>query len=414
MRAVFLDRDGVINDGDLVHAPEQLILYENAADAIKILDALKMPVIVITNQPVVARGLCDEEMVSKINQIMLNELSKKGAKIDAVYYCPHHPQREYGGNLAYRIECGCRKPGISMLEKAAKDFSLDLSKCFFIGDSMRDMKAAENAGCKKILVKTGHAGSDAEFKTEPDFICRDILEAAKSIKALANMKALILAGGLGKRMSAVTKEAIQKTMLPINGKPILEHQIELLEKYGIENIILCTGHLSEQISEYFGDGKIFGVSIEYSHETEPLGTGGAIKNAESLIDSAFIVLCGDIFLKMDIGKFIAFHVAHGGMATMLIHETDHPQDSTIVQIDDMCRIKRIFNKNDEKPEGANLAKSSLYVLERAVLDMMPKGKHNFEDEILPMLLSHGYALYGYMTDEFIKDIGTPERYKRFS
>jgi histidinol-phosphate phosphatase family protein len=131
-------------------------------------------VIIVTNQPQVARGLCSKKDVEEINAYVVLELQKKGAKIDAVFYCPHHPDFQ-------KDPCQCRKPNIEMLVEAKESFDLDMKKCYMVGDSTRDIKTGKNAGCKTILVKTGHAGTDGKYDVKPDAICRNILEAANRI-----------------------------------------------------------------------------------------------------------------------------------------------------------------------------------------------------------------------------------------
>lgn len=187
-RAIFLDRDGVIIENiNLLHKPEQIKLIDGSAKALKMLNEF-FHVIVVTNQPQVARGLCTEEDVNKIHEKLKNDLKRFEAKIDAIYYCPHHPEKHHSDIkpecMKYRIDCECRKPKIGMLTKAKEDFDLDLEKCFLIGDSTRDILTGKNAGCKTILVKTGYAGRDGKFLAKPDFICENLLEAAKLILAM--------------------------------------------------------------------------------------------------------------------------------------------------------------------------------------------------------------------------------------
>ncbi len=410
--AVFLDRDGVINNGDFVHSTEQLILYENAADAIKILNKAGLPVIVITNQPVVARGLCGEDMVRKINEKMVKELAKNGAKIDAVYYCPHHPEKQYAGNLAYRIDCDCRKPRIGMLEKAAADFGLDLKNCFFVGDSMRDMATAAAAGCKKILVMTGHAGSDSQFTAEPDYTCESIYEAALLIKRLSGVKAFIVAGGLGTRMQGVTKNGIPKSLLHVDGKTVIEHQLDFMKSSGIDEAVVCAGYLSDKIKDCLGDGSKFGIRVAYSLETEPLGTGGAVKNAEKFAGGTFIILYGDIIVDMNLGRLLQFHISSKSILTLVLHETDHPRDSDLVEIDVENRVREIFLKPREREPETRLANSAFFVAEPEALKFMPR-KGSLEGDAVPEIIKTGRC-FGYVTGEFVKDIGTPDRFFKIS
>lgn len=179
-----MDRDGVINEEvDLVYREDQLFLVPGAAGAIRRLNDAGVLVIVATNQPVVARNLCTEDDVRRINahlEEMLYETA--GARLDAVYYCPHHPETHHpDGNPAYRGPCECRKPNIGMLESARRQFGLDYGKCFLVGDSTRDIQTGINAGCRTILVRTGYAGRDGRYDVRPDFIVDDLAAAVDVI-----------------------------------------------------------------------------------------------------------------------------------------------------------------------------------------------------------------------------------------
>jgi len=418
-KAIFLDRDGVINEEvDLLNKPEQLKLIKGSADAIKLLNK-DFYVIITTNQPQIARGLCSEKDIQKINEVLKKELEKYGARIDGIYYCPHHPEKGFPKeNPEYKIDCECRKPKTGMLEKAAKDFDLDLKSCFIIGDRTVDIKTGENANCRTILVKTGYAGKDKKYEIGPDFIAENLLEAARLISAIketedSKIKAVILVGGRGERLRPLT-DTIPKPMLEIDGKPILEHQIRLLKKYGIGNVVICGYYLFDKIRDYFKDGSGFGVSIGYSYEESPLGTGGAIKKIESSIDSTFLVLYGDIMLEMDILKLIIFHKKNNSLLTLVLHESDHPYDSDLINTDG-DRVIEILGKHVKDP-STRLAKTSLFVAEPGILGFMPDGKSDFDSDSLPKIVETN-KVFGYITDEFIKDVGTLDRYdeirKRF-
>lgn len=175
--AVFIDRDGtIIRQVELLHKVSQIKLFPDAAKAIRGMNRLGYLVIVVTNQPVVARGIIGPREVDRIHAVLLGRFARKGAKIDAVYYCPHHPQANI---KKYRTECACRKPNIGMIMKAAKKFNIDLRKSFMIGDSTRDVLAGNRAKMKTILVRTGHGGKDMwQFKSKPDFIVPNIGAAA--------------------------------------------------------------------------------------------------------------------------------------------------------------------------------------------------------------------------------------------
>ncbi|MFC2143091.1 D-glycero-beta-D-manno-heptose 1,7-bisphosphate 7-phosphatase [Candidatus Aenigmatarchaeota archaeon] len=182
-KAVFLDRDGVINeDRGFINTIDDIILYENSGKAIKMLNDSGFLVIIITNQPVIARGEITEKGLNEIHEKMKNMLAKDGAKIDKIYYCPHHPDKGFPGERPeYKIECNCRKPKTGMVEQAVKDFDIDVASSFFVGDKTTDIKAGKDAGCKTILVKTGIGGKDNVFDITPDYVCNDILDAVKTV-----------------------------------------------------------------------------------------------------------------------------------------------------------------------------------------------------------------------------------------
>lgn len=180
MRAVFLDRDGTINrEADNLRDVHKLRLLPNTAKAIQQLNQLGFAVIVISNQPVVARGWLTEQGVDEIHDELQKRLAKHGAKIDAFYYCPHHPNANLN---KYRVQCQCRKPNTQLIKTAVKDLKVDLSKSFLIGDSTRDILAGERAGVKTILVKTGYAGNDGTYIVKPDITAKNLYEAAVIIK----------------------------------------------------------------------------------------------------------------------------------------------------------------------------------------------------------------------------------------
>jgi len=183
---VLLDRDGTINeDEDLICKTSQVRLIPRAAQAIKLLNERSITVAMVTNQPVVARNLCTEDDVRKINKHIVSMLAKQGARIDAVYYCPHHPEKGHpGANPIYRVDCDCRKPKIGMLKAASERFGIAPKDCFMIGDTTRDIKAGKDFGCKTILVRTGHGGKDKKYDVTADHVCDDLYDAAKLVVSL--------------------------------------------------------------------------------------------------------------------------------------------------------------------------------------------------------------------------------------
>ncbi len=218
------------------------------------------------------------------------------------------------------------------------------------------------------------------------------------------MKAIILAGGRGTRLAPLT-DTIPKPMLQVKGRSLLEWQIQLLRKHGISEIAVCGHYMFDKIKGHLGDGSRLGVNITYFYEQSPLGTGGAMKNAESAVTDAVLIIYGDIFTDVDISKLVEFHKKKKADATIVLHESDHPQDSDAVEIDADSRITRILGRGT----NVKLTKSSIYVLEPSVFRYM-KTKCSFEDEVLPIVIK-SCRVFGYVTDEIIKDIGTVNRYE---
>lgn len=227
------------------------------------------------------------------------------------------------------------------------------------------------------------------------------------------MKAVILSAGEGTRMRSLFPNT-PKAMLPINGKPILEHHIKHLKKFGVKNFYINLHHLPKIIKDYFGNGENFGVQIEYSFETKLLGTSGALINFKDQLNETFIVLYADIFTSLDFGKFLEFHKKNNSQTTLLVHKTDHPNDSDLVVVGTNNRIKNFHLSPHTKPvTDTNLSNAAIYILEPEVLQFLPAVfPSDFVEDFFPSLLKKGVRLYGYSSNEFSKDIGVPERYKK--
>ena len=182
-RAVFLDRDGTINEEvNYLGSVEQLQFIEGAEVAIARLNEAALKVIVITNQAGVARGYFAPDAVERIHSTMKERLEARRAHVNAFYYCPHHPTAGVG---PYKVECDCRKPKPGMLHRAAQDLDIDLSHSFVVGDNVSDLEAGQAAGCRLVLVRTGY-GRETEAKlagasVKPDFVAANLLEASSWI-----------------------------------------------------------------------------------------------------------------------------------------------------------------------------------------------------------------------------------------
>jgi mannose-1-phosphate guanylyltransferase / phosphomannomutase len=229
------------------------------------------------------------------------------------------------------------------------------------------------------------------------------------------MQTVILAGGKGTRMGDLTRE-IPKPLIPVAGKPILEHQIELLKRYGQTDIILLTGYRGEKIRDYFGEGSRWGVSIRYRQETAPLGTGGALKDAEKILDGSFFVLYGDIILDIDLDALAAFHARRSPSATLVVHPNSHPYDSDLLEMDGEDRITAFHRKPHAPGEYRhNLVNAGAYVVNRGLLGNITAG--TFSDlgrDIFPKVIDDRKTLAGYRTAEYLVDVGTIDRLQMVS
>jgi D-glycero-D-manno-heptose 1,7-bisphosphate phosphatase len=182
--AVFLDRDGTINEEvGYVNHLSRVKLYPGVAEAIRRLNAARVPAIVVTNQSGVARGYFSEELVRKVHERIAQELAAHSARLEAFYYCPHHPDAPIE---AYRVVCRCRKPSTGMLEGAAQRFQIDLASSYVVGDSYRDMQLGFNAGARTILVLTGYGRGEFEHRIsswprKPDRVSENLIEAVEFI-----------------------------------------------------------------------------------------------------------------------------------------------------------------------------------------------------------------------------------------
>ncbi len=182
-KAVFIDRDGTVNiEVNHLNSSDKFELLPGAASAIKILNHSDYLVCVITNQPVIARGECSFSELKQIHNKMETLLGKEGAFIDRIYYCPHHPDQGYPGEIAeLKIDCDCRKPKTGMIDQAVHDLNIQRNQSWMIGDTSSDMLTAKKAGLKSVLVETGYAGLDQKYWAIPDYIVPDIYAASSFI-----------------------------------------------------------------------------------------------------------------------------------------------------------------------------------------------------------------------------------------
>jgi len=218
-----------------------------------------------------------------------------------------------------------------------------------------------------------------------------------------------MAGGKGTRAASIAAD-IPKPMIPICGKPILEHQIECLKKNGLTDIILVVGYLGQRIADYFGDGSRFGCSISYFTEVEPLGTAGALYKLENLSDD-FLLLNGDVIFDMDFCRMMRFHKEKNAHVTLAVHPNSHPFDSALIMADNDHRVTGWLNKEDQRKWYKNQVNAGIHILSAEFLKNWPqtKEKIDLDRDMLKPSISCG-KIFAYQTPEYIKDMGTPDRY----
>lgn len=254
------------------------------------------------------------------------------------------------------------------------------------------------------------------------------------------MKAVIMAGGMGTRIQSVRAD-IPKPMIEVCGKPILQYQVENLKGCGLADITLVTGHLGDVIKAYFGDGSKFGVSISYFEETKPLGTAGALvrmlpENADTslcktVLDEDFLLLCGDIIFDIDFSRFIAFHKSRDALASLMAHPNGHPYDSSLLVTEilppqaaggnpvETHKVIRWLSKEDGRGYCRNLVNAGLEIISPELLRLVMRNfiprhpgnpdKVDLDRDVLKPGISTG-RIYAYKSPEYIKDMGTPDRF----
>lgn len=225
------------------------------------------------------------------------------------------------------------------------------------------------------------------------------------------MKVVIIAGGQGTRIASVNSE-IPKAMIPVCGQPIIEHEVNLCKRYGYTDFVFVLGHMGDRISSYFGDGSKWGVSIKYYQEERPLGTAGALAYLKAGLTEDFFVFYGDTVVDFDMQAMQNYHLSKHADATLFVHPNDHPYDSDIVDLAADGRVRKFYNKpHSEGFIHRNIVNAALFIFSPKILTQVEVGvKSHIEKDVLPQCLEAGMRLYGYKSFEYIKDMGTPERY----
>lgn len=236
------------------------------------------------------------------------------------------------------------------------------------------------------------------------------------------MKTIIMAGGKGTRISSVASD-IPKPMIKIEGKPVLEREIECLREQGFTDLIITVSHLAEHITSYFGDGSSFGVHIEYFVEESPLGNAGALFKLRDKLDEDFLLLNADSIFDIDFNRFVNYHKDKGGLVTLFTHPNSHPYDSGVLIADENGAVESWLAKEDDRPQWyRNRVNAGLHVINPVVLDIAGIDKNfvgtevdgkivkvDLDRQILKPLCGTG-KMFCYDSPEYVKDMGTPDRY----
>jgi mannose-1-phosphate guanylyltransferase len=227
---------------------------------------------------------------------------------------------------------------------------------------------------------------------------------------MQKLKAVILVGGPGIRLRPLTEDR-PKSIVPVLNRPVMEHMFAYLRQYGVEDIVLAMNYLPEIIKAYFGNGSRAGVRLSYSLEKEPLGTAGAVKNAADYLDSAFLVMNGDVFTDLNLTDLLAFHRIKKAKATISLTWVEDPSAFGVVETDEDNEVKRFIEKPPLAEATTHWINAGTYVLEPDVLNYIPSNTHYmFERGLFPGLLEAGEPVYGYPYRGFWLDMGSPEKY----
>jgi mannose-1-phosphate guanylyltransferase / phosphomannomutase len=226
------------------------------------------------------------------------------------------------------------------------------------------------------------------------------------------MKAVVMAGGEGTRLRPLTSNQ-PKPMVPIVGKPCMEHIVELLAKHGFEDVVVTLAFMPQAIRSYFGAGEAHGVSIRYSVEESPAGTAGSVKLAEGALDEPFLVISGDALCDIDLAQVVRFHQEREALVTIALKSVDNPLEFGIVVTDADSRIERFLEKPSWGQVFTDTINTGIYVLDPEVLRHVPTDRpYDFSKELFPLLLEMGKPLYGYVASGYWQDIGNLEQYRQ--
>lgn len=228
------------------------------------------------------------------------------------------------------------------------------------------------------------------------------------------MKAVIIAGGLGTRLRPLTDNT-PKPIVPVANRPFVVHQIEHLVKHGVDEVILNLCYLSQEIKKTLKDGKAWGIKIHYSIEEHPLGTAGAVKNAEKFFAGdrePIVIFNGDVLTDINISKVVNYHREKKARVTLTLKEVEDPTSFGLVLTEKSGKVTKFIEKPSWAMVTAKTINAGIYVVDPKIFETVPKDTaYSFERELYPKLLAKGDPIYGYLSDAYWIDIGNPEKYK---
>jgi mannose-1-phosphate guanylyltransferase / phosphomannomutase len=226
------------------------------------------------------------------------------------------------------------------------------------------------------------------------------------------VKAVVMAGGEGTRLRPLTSNQ-PKPMVPIVGKPCMEHILELLKTHGFEDVVITVAFLPQAIRSYFGDGTNLGLDISYSVEESPLGTAGSVRLASGALDDTFLVISGDALCDIDLQKIVDFHKEKGAAVTIGLKSVENPLEFGIVVTDEEGKVERFLEKPSWGQVFSDTINTGIYVLEPEVLKHIPTDRpYDFSKELFPLLLEMGRPIYGYVCEGYWQDIGNLDQYRQ--
>src|SRR4051812_5514234 len=226
------------------------------------------------------------------------------------------------------------------------------------------------------------------------------------------MKAVVMAGGEGTRLRPLTSNQ-PKPMVPIVGKPCMEHILDLLRDHGFEDVVVTLAFMPQVIRSYFGDGSNVGMEIEYSVEEIPLGTAGSVRLASERLQGPTLVISGDALCDIDLTRLMAYHRERGAAVTIGLKAVENPLEFGIVVTGEDGRVERFLEKPSWGEVFSDTINTGIYVLEPEVLEHVPRdGPFDFSKELFPLLLEQGMPIYGHVCDGYWQDIGNLEQFRR--